>query len=381
MKRILILYLFVVSCGGGARQTDEHDHEEGHGDLIEVTDTQMKAVGIEIGAIETKNLKSVVRANGQLVLTPQNAAEVNTLTSGIIKEITVHEGTAVRKGQILAFLENLDIVKLQESYITQKEEFAYCSQEYERQKELASQNAGSGKDLQQARAKYEADRARLTSLETQLRQLNIDVARLSEGVFVDAIPIKAPINGVIGNIYVKTGSYADMATVLMEITDNSQVHCDLQVFEHDLAKIHPGQSVEIGLTNQGNRSVEGVVYTVNQSFEKESKSVTVHVEINRSEGLLPGMYVSALIQTGNEAVSAVPADAIADAEGKKYIFALENEEEDCNDFRRIEVTTGVSELGYVEIIPLERLEPDTKIIVKGAFYVMSMMTGGGEHEH
>jgi cobalt-zinc-cadmium efflux system membrane fusion protein len=380
---LLAIITFFASCKGNEKQ--ETETEEPHFAEIEITAEQMQAVGIELGAIEMKNLNSVVRANGQLVLPPQNEAAVNSLTSGIIKEITITEGVSVRKGQTLALLENLDIVKLQEEYLTLKQELTYSGQEYERQKELNTQNAGTGKIFQQTQAKFEADKARLKGLETQLRQLNISVTAVSAGNFVTAIPITAPIGGIVGKIFVKTGSYADMQTVLMEIADHSQMHCDLQVFEQDFPKIKQGQTVEISLTNQDNQTITGKVFRINQSFEDESKSIIVHVKIDlpnveakRVLPLLPGMYVSALINVGSQTTKAVPATAIANAEGKQYIFLRTNDEKTTFQFKKIEITTGTSELGYVEIKPLETLPENATIITKGAFYVMSKVSGGEE---
>ncbi|GHV10013.1 hemolysin D [Bacteroidia bacterium] len=375
----LILIVNFVSCKGGEKS--ETDNVETWRATSLLTAEQMETVGIELGKIELRNLSSMVRANGQLVLPPQNKADVNSLTSGIVKKIVITDGIPVRKGQTVALLENLDIVKLQEEYLALKQELTYSSQEYERQKELNAQNAGTGRIFQQTQAKYEADKARLKGLEMQLRQLNIDVTAVSEGNFVTAIPITAPISGIVGKIFVKTGSYADMQTVLMEIADHSEMHCDLQVFEQDFSKIKQGQPVEIALTNQGNQNITGTVDHINQSFEDDSKSIIVHVKIDlpnagalHATPLLPGMYVSALINVGSQMVQAVPSAAIVNAEGKQYIFVQTND--DGRDaarhvFTKIEIITGASELGYVEIRPLETLPERATIITKGAFYVMS----------
>ncbi|GHT42268.1 hemolysin D [Bacteroidia bacterium] len=375
-----------AACKGSEKSATEQDTdavETWRAASIEITAEQMTAVGIELGQVELKNLHSIVRANGQLVLPPQNKADVNSLTSGIIKRIAISEGVSVRKGQTLALLENLEVVKLQEEYLALTQELTYSSQEYDRQKELNAQNAGTGKVFQQTQVKYEADKARLKGLETQLRQLNIDIAAVSAGNFATAIPIKAPISGIVGKIFVKTGSYADMQTVLMELADHSQMHCDLQVFEQDFPKINRGQTVEISMTNQGNQTLTGTVNHTNQSFEDDSKSIIVHVEIDRSQStkLLPGMYVTALINVGSQTVKAVPTEAIANAEGKQYIFLQTND--DGRDaarhvFTQIEVVTGTAELGYVEIRPLETLPEVATIITKGAFYVMSMASGEEE---
>ena len=152
------------SCTESGKKQEETATEESHSEAIEVSEEQMKAVGIELGTVEMKNLNSVVKASGQMALLPQNKADVTSLAAGIIKQIMVIEGTAVKKGQTVALLENLEIVKLQEAYLAQKQELAFSYQEYERQQELSNQNAGTGKVFQQATSKYETDKARLAGI-------------------------------------------------------------------------------------------------------------------------------------------------------------------------------------------------------------------------
>lgn len=399
---VVAITISFTSCKSGNKtETKEATKiEETHAETIEVSEEQMKAVGIELGTVEMKNLNSVVKASGQLEVPPQNKADVNSLVSGIIKKIVVLEGNYVRQGQTVAILENTDIVKLQQDYLMLKKEFVYSEQEYQRQKELNTESAGTGKVFQQAASKYETDKARLHGMETQLQQLNISPTSVANGNFVNQIPIFAPISGVIGHIPIKTGSYIDMQTSLMDIVDNSQVYCDLQVYEKDLFKVKNGQTVEFILTNQNNKQITGTIYGINQSFENENKSVIVHAKINNTGSikLLPGMYVSALINVGNQTVQAVPVDAVVSAEGKTFIFIVSGEEEKAVEkdakektekdtdakaekniqFKKVEVTTGVTELGYIEITPLEEIPKDAKIVTKGAFYVLSKAAGGEE---
>ncbi|SDW51292.1 membrane fusion protein, cobalt-zinc-cadmium efflux system [Hydrobacter penzbergensis] len=390
---IIVMAAIFTSCKNStvSAKKEVEKKEAEKPDIIELSEAQMKAVDIELGTIEMKNLNSVVKSSGQLEVPPQNKASVNSLVPGIIKKILVLEGNYIHQGQTLAVLENTDIVRLQQDYLTLKKEFVYTQQEYQRQKELNTESAGTGKVFQQAASKYETDKARLAGMETQLQQLGINPASVAGGDFTKQIPILAPINGVIGHITVKTGSFVDMQTSLMDIVDNSKVHCDLQVYEKDLFKVKAGQKVEFVLTNQNNKQIAGIIYGINQSFENENKSIIVHAQINNTGSLklLPGMYVSALINTGNQNVQAVPVDAVVSAEGKQYMFLLTSDEEkkaeDGNTekvlpFKKIEVATGVSELGYIEITPLEEIPKNARIVTKGAFYILSK-SGGGEEEH
>ncbi len=385
---ISLSLVFFASCGqnkNAEKEAAEETHHESESVEVELTEEQIKAVDIQLGKIEQKDLNSVVRANGEMDLDPQKKAEVSSLLGGIIKKILVIEGRSVGAGQAVAYLENTQIVELQKNYLTAKKEALIAAQEYRRQKELSSQGAGIEKTLQQASANYEITKAQLMGLEKQLQQISISPAQVSAGNMVTQIPIKTPISGTVSKIYVSTGSYVDMQTPLMSITDNAGIHCDMKVFEKDINQVRIGQEVDIVLTNQPGVNLKGSIYEINKSFEGDSKAILVHANIKEKANvkLIPGMYVTGLINIGRQKTSAVPNDAIISREGKKYIFVLEKEAKE-NDvktyhFAQVEVITGVSELGYTQITPVKKLEGNVTIVKTNAFYLASMSGDHGEH--
>ena len=94
------------STSSKEEQASVKEENEEHSEGIELTEEQMKAVGIEIGKIEQKNLSSVIKASGQLEVPPQNKADVTSLIGGVIKRIFILEGNYVKKGQTVAMIEN-----------------------------------------------------------------------------------------------------------------------------------------------------------------------------------------------------------------------------------------------------------------------------------
>lgn len=390
LTAVLIITAF-SSCnsGGGKEQVQENAESaqmrEKKSAIIEISPLQIQAVGIELGTIVQKNLKSVVKASGQLEVPPQNKANVSVLMGGVIKSISVLEGNYVHKGQTLATIENPDFIKLQQDYLTTKSELSYLEQEYQRQKELHEQNAGTGKIFQQTSANYNVQKAKLKSLEEQLQQIHVNMDQLSRGNIIPDVPVIAPISGTVGHIYVNTGTYVDPIKPLMDIVDNSKIHCDLLVYEKDLFKVKPGQKVNFVLTNQDNDPISGEIYGINKNFEKDTRAVIAHAVIKDpvKSRLIPGMYVSALIDVGNQTVSAVPVDAIVRSAGKEYIYEvahLPNAKDSSYGFKKVEVTTGVTDLGYTEITLLEKISPQEKIVTKGAFYILSQVESGGDEE-
>jgi cobalt-zinc-cadmium efflux system membrane fusion protein len=388
---LLMAGTLFASCSGGSGKTAEKEKENSGKEAgnkekengLELSPEQMKTVGIVTGPIEQKNLDAVVKANGQLAVPPQNKADVSILSGGIISNINVLEGQQVHRGQVLATIKNQDLIKLQQDYLAAKNNFAYVQAEYDRQTQLKAAGAGTGKSFQSSEATYHAERSRITAYESQLKQLGVSPGRISGGNIVSQFPVLSPISGTVGTITANTGAFVQPGTSIMEVVDNSKIHCDLTVFEKDLMKVKVGQKVSFQLTNQDNQVITGIINGVNKSFENESKGVIVHAVINNKEqkNLIPGMYVTALISTGSKLTAAVPNDAIVRSEGKQYIFVATTDAKDGNvKFKKTEVTTGVSELGYTEIRPLVALPPDAQIAAKGAFYLESKAAGGAEEE-
>ncbi|MFP5438803.1 MAG: efflux RND transporter periplasmic adaptor subunit [Bacteroidia bacterium] len=370
---------------------------------VELNEAQFKAASIELGTFAMKNLSEVVNANGYTKLPPQNQADISVLMTGIVKSIRVIEGQAVRKGQTLAILESPEFSRLQEAYLTTKSNLDFLKLEFERQRILSEENVNSKKVFQRTKSDYEIEKAKFSSLERQLSSLNLNKSNVN-GI----MNLVAPISGYVATVNVKIGSNAEIGKPLFSIVDNSKLHVDLLVYEKDLGKVKEGQNIRFVLTNQNNTEVKGRVFNIGKSFENDTKSVAVHAEIiNPGSALIPGMYVNALIDVGEQQVEALPADAIVRADGREYIFVLEQghgeishdqqeghshgngdeheHEEDLKyHFQRKEVKTGISQLGYVQVTLLQEIEKDARIVLKGAYYIQSHLLkseGGGGHQH
>lgn len=384
---IITINLSLISCKSKDKDNNESQAEKNNTkelapNTVEITNEQGKTIGLELGVIEQRNLRSVIKASGHLEVPPQNKANVSTFMGGVVKSIHVREGEYVKKGQALVSLEHADFIKLQEEYITSKANFSFQEKEYKRQKELFEQNAGSGKIFQQSESNYISQKAKLNSLESQLKLLSINLDKLNQGEITPSIIVKAPIEGYVGHIEVNTGVYVEPSKTIVEIIDNSQIHVDLLVYEKDLFKVKLGQKVNFILSNQENKQVVGEIFGINKAFENETKALTVHAEIKNNDklGLIPGMYVNALIDVGNQQVNAVPQDAVVKSNGKEYIFLTDKKAEKHADkaeehisFKLTEVVSGLTDLGYTEIKPIHELPSDAHVVVKGAFFLLSKM--------
>ena len=384
------LLLIVTACSGGG-----HSHGDGekkpdiHVMDVTLSQKQMDAIGISFTPIEKRDLSATMQVNGETALYPQDQAEVTPLSGGVLRSLLVREGSTVGRGQIVGYIENTEIISLQKDYLQALAELTLAEREMTRQRELQAEGAGIAKNLQNAEAVYSMAKASADGLADQLQVYGVAPSTVKTGKFTTQIPLKAPISGFVGKIYKTSGSYVDVQQPVMSILDNGKLHIDINVYEKDLPYLKVGQKVDFVLTNNPDQKLTGEVYEYDSSFSGNSKTITAHVRIlsksDQGLQLIPGMYVTGSVLTGMQAVDAVPSEAVVTSEGKQYIFILKKQEkhegENSYVFERIEVTTGMEELGFTEIKPLTTIPTDAQVVAKNAFYLSSMVGAAASHDH
>lgn len=378
--------------------TDEHEEEEEN--VAVLTDEQMKAVGIEIGSIEQKQLSATLKANGALRVPNSSKANATSLFGGVIKSLNVEIGDFVRKGQVIATISNPQFIQLQEEYLSINSRIEFAEQEVARQRELNEGNAGAKKNLQSATTELNTLRTRKASLQQQIQMMGINPASLSNSNLKSSLVVTSPISGTVSNVFAKIGSYVDVSSPIAEIIENTALHLDLQVYEKDIPLIKIGQKIDFVVTNNPNKTYSAEVYSIGSSFSGESKTIAVHSKITGDKaGLIDGMSITGMVSLDDVLSTAVPNDAIVNADGKYYIFLVKEREEEAHDhkegeahdhnhgsekgtqFVRMEVVKGATQLGYTAITPVSEIPHGAHIVVKGAFFVNAKMNDSGEHAH
>lgn len=389
---ILVAALTVITFVGfsflsqSKAETSESENQEEEIDFqnIPLSEKQVKAVDLKMGEAQEREMDAMLHVNGSLVLRAQDMGNVSSLMGGIVKNVYVKEGQMVSRGQVVATIENTDVVTLQREYYTAYKESEMARLELDRQKTLASAGAGIKKTLQMSEKNYKVAKANLLGTGRQLQQMGISTKEVATGKFTTVFPLRAPISGTVSDMQASLGSYADMQTPLMKIRNNHAVECDLNVFEKEIAKVKVGDQVLVSLTNQPGVNVSGRVYGMNQYLNKGTKSVAVHVKLDAKRGakLFEGMYVSGQIATGRQLCMTLPDKAIVSADGKQYVFALNQQHSKGGtySFSRHEVTTGVSNNGYTEVALCKHLKKGQKIVTDNAFYLASLTGDHGEED-
>ncbi|MEP7323140.1 MAG: efflux RND transporter periplasmic adaptor subunit [Saprospiraceae bacterium] len=344
---------------------------------VDLTDDQIKAIGLVTGTIELRNLKSTLKVNGKLTLPPQNQAQVSILLGGIVKSINVTEGTFVKQGQTLATIANNEIIQLQQDYLENKSQLQYLQSEFQRQKDLQQDRINATKTVEHVQNELNITQARKKGLQTKLYLLGIHADSISTSNFTSLMAVPAPISGFIHHINLTMGKFADANTILFDIVDNRYLHLDLTLFEKDISKVNIGDKIVFTDANDVSHTHPATIFSLNKSFEENQQAILAHAKIEGvTETLLPGMYVEARIQIDNYKTRSLPVDAVVNNGDEHYIYV----ETSKNHFKQIAVTKGVSDMGFIEILPLELIEANAKVVIKGAYYLLSELTKGSSEE-
>ena len=392
MKNILVVLLLLAglsSCNKKEEETPEtvagqtRQEKEQQTDAVELTKAQYETAGIEIGSTTTRNLSDVVTANGIIDIPPQNLVSISAPMGGFVRKTELLQGMNVRKGEVIATIENPDFIQIQQDYLETESKLEYAQLEFARQSELSKENINAQKVLQLSVSEVKTQKARLSGLRERLKTAGINLNTLEKGMIVNSAVIVSPISGSVTTVNVNLGKYVSPTDVMFEIVDTDHMHVELSVFEQDIPKIKLGQLVRFTVSNNPDKEHQAKVYLINKKIN-EDRTVRVHCHLAKDDpGLLPQNFVKATIETGASPVSALPDQAIVDFDGKSYIF-IQNPGRGKDSglaFDMKEVHRGVSENGFSQVkFPEGFDEKNVKIVLKGAYALLSKLKNSEEEE-
>lgn len=389
---VLICCIMLISCGSKkSAETIGEQHPSEEENTVEFTPAQYQTAGIELGKVEDKQISGTIKVNGVLDVPPQQQVSISVPLGGFLKETPLLQGTKVRKGQVIAVVENLEFIQIQQDYLEAKSQLEFARADYERQQELAKENVNSQKTLQQAKTTFAGWQAKLAGLEEKLKVLRISIPDLESGKVKSFISLVSPINGYVTEVNVNLGKFVSPSDILFEIVDTEHLHAELTVFEKDVPKLRIGQKVRFTLANETKERM-ATVYLLGREISSD-RTIRIHCHIDTEDlNLLPGMYLKAVVETGGNEVPALPDQAIIDYQGKKYIFyqlakephgAMKDESSqehtDGFHFTMLEVQVGNSEMGFTEVtLPPDFDTKSSMIAVKNAYAILSKMKNGEE---
>lgn len=284
----------------------------------------------ETAKVERATISNSVTATG--TIEPVNKVEVGTQVSGIISKIYVDYNSIVKKGQVIAELDKInlesELASAKANLASSKSELDYQETNYKRMKALHDKGFISDDDFDIADLSYKkAKEAYLVQLQTvQKAQTNLGYATIT-----------SPIDGVVLSKDVEEGqtvaasfSTPTLFTIARDLTDMQVV---ANVDEADIGNVRDSQRVTFTVDAFPDDTFEGRVKQVRQQGEEESNVVTYEVVIsapNNDLKLKPQLTANVNIYTEEiENVVSVPAKALRFSPSKEMMNDGEKIK-DCN---------------------------------------------------
>jgi len=319
---------------------------------IDLSRNQRLMAGVATVRVVKMPLTREIIATGTVAYDQTRQARVAALVPGRLERIHVEaDGTAVKKGMILAEIGSPDLVLAEEEYLLA----------WKAQRQFANSPQAGFTDSSEAL--LYAARERLRLLQFKEREFAL-LER--EGRATVRLPIYAPISGLVIEKNVIEGSYVNLGDPLFTVADLSVVWIEADIFESDLAQLRTGQRVEISSQSFPGLTFNGRLSIIKPFLDPKTRTVKARIVLpNPGFRLKPEMFVQATIREPLGNCLAIPVSAIMDNGHRKVVWV----ENATGDFAAREVVVGSKAGDMIQI--LSGLAAGEKVASSGGYLIDS----------
>jgi cobalt-zinc-cadmium efflux system membrane fusion protein len=372
---LFILPILLSSCTPD-KKIEAEQATEGSENKVVLTTEQLKNTNIETGVLAQKDISAVLKLNGIIEVPPQNMIAVSVPLGGYLQSTHLLEGMKVKKGEIIATLEDQQYIQIQQDYLIAKIRFNTLEKELSRQKELNENKAGSDKVFENAQSDFLTQKVLVKSLAEKLKLIGIHPDKVNENSLSRRISILSPINGYVSSVNTNIGKYVMPTDILFELVNPSDIHLALTVFEKDINQLSIGQRVVSFNNNEQEIKHNAKIILIGKDITKD-RAVKVHCHFDKYEPyLIPGMYMNAELETRIKSGYVIPENGIVRFEGKHYIYEVT----DDKNYEMIEILTQGSADGNTLITLQDNSSPVGRTFVTNGAYTLLMKMKNMEEE-
>lgn len=282
-------------------------------------------LGVRGVRVDSRPFSNRIFTTGSIIANEE--VELRPEASGRITSLTLQEGRAVRKGQLLVKINDAD---LQAQLLRTNLQLELAMLREERQKALLANRAIAQEDYEVALNQVNTIKAEIELLKAQIEKTEI----------------RAPFDGVIGLRNVSEGSYVTPSAIVATLQDYSRIKIDFSVPERYVSYVTVGD--RISFTRQGSdRTYNGTVMAIEPRIDAATRTLLLRAEAQNPEGsIFPGSFVE--IQFELRAIPnalMVPSEAVIPELGGSSLFVAEN-----GIAKRRRIETGIRTETLVQIV-------------------------------
>jgi cobalt-zinc-cadmium efflux system membrane fusion protein len=339
---------------------------------VRLSQEEAGAVEIVTVPVALRGMKAQLEVMGKLLAPQSRKAVVSYAFPARIAQVHVGIGRWVERGQPVVTLQSEEVGEAKSAFFRARADEELAQASLEREQRLFDRGVGARKNLLAAEAERKVARANRDAAEKKLHVLGFSehqVRVLDESHQVHpVITLFAPITGRVIENNAVLGDMVDQSVEILTIMDPTVLWVDAEIFERDIARVHPGQDVELSVPAYPGETFEGRISYVGDVLKEDTRTVTVRTEVeNRDHRLKPGMFADVRISlNGGRRTLSVPAEAVLDDQHGRIVFVVV----DDGYLPRL-VETGARDGGYVEV--LHGLTEDERVVTAGSFQLKSKL--------
>ncbi len=371
---IIIAAILTASCGAKKQDAAAPATETPTETSVSLAPEQLKNAGILLGKPEMKPISATLKLNGSIDVPPQNMVSVSFPLGGYLKSSKLLPGMHVRKGEVLAVMEDAQFIQLQQDYLLAKANLELAGSEFQRQQGLNADKASSDKVFQQAGHAFETQKIMLRALDEKLRLIGLNPGELSENNLSRSVSVRSPIGGFVSKVNVNVGKYTAPTDVLFELVNPADIHLALTVFEKDVVKLSVGQKVMAFTSDHPEKKYPAEIILISKSLD-ENRAAEVHCHFERYDqgSLVPGMFMNAEVEVKTEKALVVPESAVVRWQNRHYVFT----DAGNGTFDMAQVEVGMEQNGQQQIIPVNDIS-GKNIVLQNAYALLMKMKNSAE---
>ena len=286
-------------------------------------------------------------------LTPLTEATLKAKVAGELVEVTVREGRSVRSGQVLARIDQTEVlarVAAREADVeAARAQLVWADKNRNTQKALLEKSFISQNAFDNIQSHYDVAVAKLRAA-----QADLVVAHKSLG---DSVLV-APFAGIVAERHAQPGERVALDAKVISIVDLSRLELEGAVPAAAIGQAKIGQQVSFRVDGFGEREFAGRIERINPATSAGSRSINVYAVIDNPDGALrKGMFAQGGLMLGRiENALVIPVSAVREEAGQSLVYALVD-----GAVKRKPIKTGPADaVGKVQI--LEGIEAGDRIV-------------------
>lgn len=321
----LIIAIGAGLAGLGIYQFTPRENEELTAADALPKENRQRTLKVNAQIVKPHLLTDEILVTGRLV--PDEEVNLSFETSGKITDIYFTEGSHVKRGELLAKVNDR---QLQAQLKRLKAQIPLAEDRVFRQNALLKRDAVSKEAYEQVK--------------TELATLNADIENIKANI--DMTELRAPFDGIIGLRQVSAGAYASPTTVVAKLTKVSPLKVEFAVPERYAREVKKGTNLDFRVEGKLD-AYHAQVYATESSLDPETHSLTIRaIYPNRNGELLAGRYTDIkLKQKEIEDAIAIPSEAIVPEMGKNKVFVYRSGVADP-----VDVVIGIRTEAEVQIV-------------------------------